>query len=56
MISRQSNSESMDFRLVRQEIEARNNGYKVVVLCHKLDGGIKSTIFTKIKYFYSFNK
>lgn len=52
MISRQSNNESMDFRLVRQEIEARNNGYKVVVLCHKLDGGIKSTVFTKIKYIF----
>ena len=52
MISRQSDKESMDFRLVRQEIESRNKGYKVVVLCHKLEGGIKSTFFTKIKYIF----
>jgi len=50
MISRQSNDESMDFRLVRKEIESRNKGIKVVVLCHKLEGGIKSSIMTKIKY------
>ena len=52
MISRQSDSESMDFRLLREEIEKRNDGYKVVVLCHKLEGGINSTIMNKIKYVF----
>ena len=52
MISRQSNKESMDFKLIRKEIESRNNGFKVVALCHKLEGGINSTIGNKIKYIF----
>lgn len=52
MISRQSNTEPMDFRLIREEIERRNNKTKVVVLCHQLDGGINSTFINKIKYIF----
>lgn len=52
MISRQSNYETMDFKLIRKEINNRDSSTKVVVLCHMLDGGIKSTIKNKIKYFF----
>lgn len=52
MISRQSNKESMDFRLVREELEKRDKNMKVVVLARMLDGGIDSTIMTKIKYVF----
>lgn len=52
MISRQSDDETMDFRLLRKEIEKRNLNIKIVTLCHKLDGGVNSTIITKIKYVF----
>lgn len=52
LISRQSDKETMDFRLIREEIEKRNTNTKVVVLCHKLEGGINSTLNTKIKYIF----
>lgn len=52
MISRQSNKESIDFRLVREELEKRDKNMKVVVLARMLDGGIDSTIMTKIKYVF----
>ena len=47
MISRQSNKVNLDFRLLGNKLE---NNYKVVYLCRTLDGGINSTIFTKIGY------
>lgn len=50
MISRQSNDPSLDFKLIEEEIKRRDPSTKVVILCHKLDGGIKSTFKTKIKY------
>lgn len=50
MISRQSNEETLDFRLLREEIEKENNKIKVVVLCHKLEGGINASFAEKIKY------
>ncbi len=37
MISRQSNQESIDFKLIREEIE-KNKKYKVVTLCKRLEG------------------
>lgn len=52
MISRQSDNEMMDFKLLREEIENRNTRTKVIVLCHKLEGGINSTIVDKIKYIF----
>lgn len=50
MISRQSNDETLDFKLLREEIEKENNKIKVVVLCHKLEGGINAGFTEKIKY------
>lgn len=52
MISRQSDKETMDFKLLRKEITKRDNKLKVVILCHKLDGGINSTIITRLKYIF----
>lgn len=56
MISRQSNSETVDFRLLRTEIEKENGKeekrkkIKVVTLCHKLEGGANAKFSEKIKY------
>ena len=56
MISRQSNSETVDFRLLRTEIEKENEKeekrkkIKVVTLCHKLEGGASAKFSEKIKY------
>ena len=47
MISRQSNNINMDFKLLGNELEKK---YKVVYLCKTLDGGVKSSIMTKISY------
>lgn len=52
MISRQSNTPSMDFRLLEEEITNRNDGTKVVLLCRTLDGGVNSTLFTKLGYVF----
>ena len=57
MISRQSNKETLDFKLLREKIEESNltsnkNGQKVkvVTLCRKLEGGINAKFIEKIKY------
>lgn len=57
MISRQSNKETLDFKLLREKIEESNltsnkNGQKVkvVTLCRKLEGGINAKLGEKIKY------
>ena len=50
MISRQSDKETLDFKLLREEIEKTDKNIKVVTLCHKLEGGINATISEKIKY------
>ena len=47
-ISRQSNKINNDFRLLGDIIE--KNGFQVVYLCRTLDGGVNSTLFTKISY------
>ena len=52
MISRQSDTKTIDFSLLEKEIYNRDKRYKVVILCHKLDGGIASTLKNKIKYFF----
>ena len=49
MISRQSNNMSLDFELVKKEIE-KHNKYKVVVLCKKLEGKEGAKIKELIKY------
>lgn len=48
MISRQSNEVNDDFRLLADEIKGK--GYDVVLLCRTLDGGVNSTLLTKISY------
>ncbi len=48
MISRQSNEINDDFRLLGQELQAKD--YKVIYLCRTLDGGVNSSFFTKINY------
>jgi len=48
MISRQSNEVNDDFKLLGEEL--LKNGVKVVYLCRTLDGGVNSTVFTKISY------
>ena len=48
MISRQSNEINDDFSLLGAELEKK--GYEVKYLCKTLDGGVNSTIFTKINY------
>ena len=52
MISRQSNTPSMDFKLLEKEILRRQDGTKVVLLCRTLDGGLHSSIFTKLGYVF----
>lgn len=49
MISRQSNSETVDFKLIRNEIE-KHNKYKVVILCKKLEGKENASIGNLISY------
>lgn len=48
MISRQSNEINDDFRLLGQELQCK--GYKIIYLCRTLDGGVNSTLFTKLIY------
>ena len=47
MISRQSNSVNLDFKLLGKELEKK---HKVVYLCKKLEGGVNSGIKERIKY------
>ncbi len=51
-ISRQSNEPSIDFILLKEEIDRRNLGIESVFLCKTLDEGYNSTIFNKIKYIF----
>lgn len=55
-ISRQSNNITLDFKLLKEEIE-KHNKYKVVVLCKKLEGKEEAQINEVIKYvFHSFKQ
>ncbi len=49
-ISRQSKEISLDFAMVKEEINKRSPETKQVVLCHTLDDGIKATFINKIVY------
>ncbi len=51
LISRQSNEISIDFKLIKKEIE-KHRKYKVIVLCKKLEGKEKAQLSAKIKYFF----
>lgn len=50
MISRQSNTPSVEFEMVRDEIYKRDAGTEVVLLCKKLEGGLNSGMLSKVKY------
>lgn len=50
MISRQSNTPSVDFLLVKDEISRRSPGTEVVLLCRTLDGGADATVWNKLGY------
>ncbi len=50
LISRQSDEPSTDFLMVKHELEKQDPTLQVVLLCHTLDGGVKSTLWTRIKY------
>jgi len=49
-ISRQSDYPSIEFRMIKEEIQRRDNQVKTVMLCKTIDGGINSTLINKIKY------
>lgn len=40
LVSRQGNSESLDFKLIREEIAESHPDYKCVSLCKKIDAGV----------------
>ena len=50
MLSRQSNTPSDEFRMVKKGINIRDKGVKVVFLCHTLDGGVNSVLEDKIRH------
>lgn len=50
MISRQSNTPSIEFEMIRDEIKRRDNKVQVVLLCRTLDGGANSSALNKVKY------
>ncbi len=52
MISRQSDKETVDFRLLREEIERRDSDIQVCVLCHKLEGRDQAKFIDKVKYIF----
>lgn len=49
MISRQSNNVSNDFRMLGDELKSKH-GVDVVYLCRTLEGGVNSTLLTKLSY------
>ena len=52
MISRQSNEETMDFRLLKEEFKKSYPEVQVCILCQKLEGGAKAKLWNKIKYIF----
>lgn len=50
LISRQSDKPSMEFQMIKDEIATRKKGVEVIVLCKTLDGGVNSTIRSKLLY------
>lgn len=52
LISRQSNNTTLDFKLIKDELESNHRDIKVKVLCHKLDGGENAKTLEKIKYIF----
>lgn len=52
MISRQGNTPSVDFILLRDELEREAPSVKVLFLCRTLDGGVDSTFLSKLGYLF----
>lgn len=52
MISRQSNEITLDFKLLKDEMEKEYKDISVITLCHKLEGGEKASISEKVKYIF----
>ena len=50
MISRQSNKPSIDFQLLKEEIEKREDNIEVIILCKTLEGGEEASFFQKLEY------
>jgi CDP-ribitol ribitolphosphotransferase len=50
MISRQSDQPSMEFTMVEAALHRHDPQMEVVLLCHTLDGGVNSTLWTKLRY------
>lgn len=50
MLSRQSNDPSQEFLSIKKEIEKKDEGVEIVLLCRTLDGGIHSNMLGKIRY------
>ncbi len=50
MISRQSDTPSFEFLMIREALKKEDPDLEVVILCHTLDGGVKSTLWTRVKY------
>lgn len=49
-ISRQSDTPSKEFLMIEEDIRKRNRDIKTVMLCRTLDGGLNSSLKTKMKY------
>lgn len=61
MISRQSNNITLDFKLIKDRMNEKYNNIKIVVLCKKLDDGIKNKVLycihmLKIMYYLATSK
>lgn len=52
MISRQSNEITLDFKLLKNEIEEEYKNLSVITLCHKLEGGERASTLEKVKYIF----
>lgn len=50
MISRQSNDPSIDFVLLKEEIEKRSKDNQVIILCKTLDGAAQASMKDKLSY------
>ncbi len=50
MISRQSNTKTIDFELLEKKLKEKNENVQVKILCKKLVGGINASLAEKVKY------
>lgn len=50
MISRQSDSTTLDFELLRREFCKKKSQIKICVLCKRLEGAAKASLINKVKY------